>query len=170
MTGFGNFLSKLKSLWSEKMTTFAVIFAVVVSALLAIIWDQREPPANQSPVQKDEGSADTFIPKDFVLVPIEVQNYDSLDSILGNFGVVDLFVPSVSPQEKPRLVARRVKILRAPLNPAKFAVLTPEKDASRIVQTSQPLFVVVQNPNRNGMEIVKAKAQRKSRVLVEGIE
>src|SRR4051812_35626944 len=58
---------------------------------------------------------DTLIPAGFVIIPIDVQNYESLDSLLGKFGVGDLFKGE---GKNGRLVARNIRILRAPKNPS----------------------------------------------------
>jgi hypothetical protein len=152
---------------------FAVIFAGVLSFLLDRNSQEREPA---KPEAESPESAATFIPEGFVLVPIEVANYESLDSILGNFGVVDLYSGGLDPGQRPIKVASRVKILRAPLNPNHFAVLAPEAESQRLLGFSGPLTVVVQNPNSSGTRIVNRdptnskapKAQRKiSRVTIE---
>src|SRR5690349_14215407 len=40
-----------------------------------------------SDIDSSIAGLDTFIPKGFVLVPIDVQNYEALDSILGKYGL-----------------------------------------------------------------------------------
>jgi hypothetical protein len=145
----------------------------LAAGLLAFIWDQR---ANEStdtlkPEPESVEEAATYIPEGFVLVPIEVANFESLDSILGKFGVVDLFVASEDSRGRPRKIAERVKILRAPLNPDHFAVLVPDNESQKIVAYSGALTVVVQNPKRAGPNLVKPGARRPksrpSRVIVE---
>jgi len=45
---------------------------------------ERGTPAADSGAKTSHAQVDTYIPKGFVLVPIEVQNYEALDSILEN--------------------------------------------------------------------------------------
>jgi len=115
-----------------------------------------------------QASADTYIPYGFVLVPIEVQNLEVLDAILGQFGVVDLFIPPQAPGKNPQLIARQVRIIRAPLNPQKFAILSPESEASSLVRQSRPFIVVVQNPNQKEMKFSKI-LKKKRHVFVENL-
>ncbi len=88
--------------------------------------------------------ADTFIPKGFVLVPIELANFDSVSALIDQFGVIDLYAgaPQIAGSVK---ISSRIKILRAPLNPQLFAVLVPEKDSSSIMKRTGPFWAVVQN-------------------------
>jgi hypothetical protein len=65
-------------------------------------------------------------------------------------------------------VARRLKILRAPLNPSHFAVLAPENQAPEIVRHEGPFFAVIQNPKESGTRIVKEKPRR-SRISFDHI-
>lgn len=100
-------------------------------------------------------SIDTLIPTGFALVPIEVQNSESLDSILGNKGIVNLLAPPREAGKMSRLIARRIPILRAPLNPSQFAVLVPESISRDITQEQGPFWVVIQNPKESGMSFEK---------------
>lgn len=122
--------------------------AVMSAGFLAIYWDSTEPTSSSRVHQaEDYEVAATAIPAGFVLVPIEVANYESLDSILGKYGVVDLYIPPAEPRGHSIKVAERVKILRAPLNPSHFAVLAPENESSQLVRHDGPFLVVVQNPS-----------------------
>lgn len=141
----------------ENRNRFALWTAVVLlSGGMAFVLDRSNVDVTPLKVEaEDPASASTFIPEGFVLVPIEVANYESLDSILGKYGVVDLYTSPLDPTQKPRKVATRIKILRAPLNPNHFAVLAQEEDSSKLVGFSGPLTVIVQNPNSRGTGIVK---------------
>ena len=103
-------------------------------------------------------SADTYIPEGFVLVPIEIQNSESLSSLIGDFAVVDLFKGPHSQR-----VGRRLKMLRAPLNPQQFAVLVPEAEVSTLLQTAGPFWVAIQNPAMT-KESEIANHSKKSRI------
>lgn len=131
------------------------LIAIGLAGVLALLWDISRPAPDPSVQLESPETASTFIPAGFVLVPIEVANYESLDSILGKFGVVDLYKPSIDGRGRPLKVAERVKILRAPLNPSHFAVLVPDSESSRLVSEPGAFTVVVQNPNRDGTRFVK---------------
>jgi hypothetical protein len=144
----------VKMPWEKKIlwTAFGLsLFPISVAA----VWRSTTPPAEAGKAVRAQ--VDTYIPKGFVLVPIEVQNYESLDSILGQFGVVDLFQAGTAAQPQQKLVARNVRILRAPQNPSHFAILVQEAEVSGILKNSTPFFVVVKHPDKTGTEFVKGE-------------
>lgn len=146
----------------------ALIICIGLAGLMTLVFASGSKSSDEVKV---DPSVDTFIPAGYVLVPIEVQNYESLDSILGSHGVVDLFLPSENGSRKGSRVANRVKILRAPLNPSQFAVLVREDDSEQLVRSQTPFFVVVQNSKQSGTGIVKTDPRplkkRVSRVVME---
>lgn len=140
----------------------------VVVLLIAIIGQGlRDQPAPSEPSASDVTSFDTYIPDGFSLVPIEVSNYETLDSLLGTYGVVDLFALDPHNPEKSRRIAYRVKILRAPKNPSHFAVLVPYSEVGKILKYPGPLMVSVQNPKATGTAFVKERSQKPSRIIFQ---
>ena len=115
-------------------------------------------------------NADTYIPKGYTLIPIEVSNYESLDSIIGQFGVVDLFTTPLNPEDKARRIAYSVKILRAPQNPSHFAILTPQAEASKIASHNGAFIVTVKNPKEDGIQFVKEKPVERRRQVYYDLE
>lgn len=165
-----------KLLPAKKQQLWMALGLIGAALVVSILWDQRSRADDSTKIEPESiETAATYIPAGFVLVPIEVANYESLDSILGKFGVVDLFVSSDDPTKRPRKLAERVKILRAPLNPNHFAVLVPETESQKIVAYSGALTVVVQNPRQDGPGLVLPDTQtprprltaRRSRVTIE---
>lgn len=113
--------------------------------------------ADETSVQ-EVSTADTYIPDGYVLLPIELQNADTLSSMIGEFAVVDLFQ---GPQSKR--VGKRLKLLRAPLNPNQYAVLVPEGEVSTLMSSPGPYWAAIQNPNlRKGSSITQHS--KKSRI------
>lgn len=166
----------MKFAWPDQKVIFkflesrrALLVCVAVTGLLALLFAGGGAEVKQE--IKPDASVDTYIPAGFVLVPIEVQNYESLDSILGSHGVVDLFLPSPKGSGKGLRVAQRVRIMRAPLNPSQFAVLVRDSESENLVRTDSAFFVVVQNSKQVGTGIVKGDPQpsrkRVSRLVME---
>ncbi len=102
---------------------------------------------------------DTLIPAGFLLIPIEVQNYESLDSLLGKIWRRGSFFKGDG--QNGRLVARNVRILRAPHNPSHFAVLAPENQAASILAQQGNFYVAMKAPNQNGTQIVDSVANKR---------
>lgn len=164
-----NFKFDQKKLFSFLESKKALVACFVVSGVLCLMWN----PGERAHEIKPDPSVDTYIPEGYVLVPIEVQNYEALDSILGSHGFVDLFVPSATDKEKGRKVASRVKIMRAPLNPSQFAVLVRENESEQLVRSQFPFFVVVQNSKQSGTGFVNEEPhqfKRKASRLVMEVE
>lgn len=137
------------------------IVVILLSGALALFWDFSAPDRSADiRFAENYETAATHIPAGFVLVPIEVANYESLDSILGKHGVVDLYAPALETGGISRKVAERVKILRAPLNPSHFAVLAPEEDSPKLVAHGGPFIVAVQNPRLSGTNFVSSASDQ----------
>lgn len=145
-----------------KLSTQQKILAAVIAITLIILLLSREQAQPQ--VEHEVKSLDMFIPTGHVLVPIDVENSEALDQILGPFGVVNLY--SSKDKTKSTLVARGLKIFRSPQNQHSFAVMVPEVQAPKIVQAMPPFYVVVQNPTTTGTQF-EDKAIRKSRIIWE---
>lgn len=146
-------LTGLKAYAKTNYQTVGVAIALLLFCIIYFSQGSSEP-------KKLAESPDTYIPAGFVLVPIDVVNKDALQSLLGNFGVVDLYIPAMEPGKLGRKAATRVKILRAPLNPEEFAVLVREGEAPQLVHHDSGYFVVIQNPKQRGTKIVKPISRR----------
>ena len=112
-----SFLKKFEfKSWIKESKNRTLLIAIC-TMLLIILLVETQVFKNSSPEEHPE-SADTYIPAGFVLVPIELQNSESLSSLIGSYAVVDLFVGG--PGAKHQRVVQRLKLLRAPLNPQQF--------------------------------------------------
>lgn len=137
----------------NRVLSIAVVFMLVI-----VIAVQLNSTSGSQPSNADESTTDTYIPEGYVLVPIELQNADSLSSLIGNFAIVDLFRGPHSQR-----VGRRLKILRAPLNPQQFAVLVPEGEVQKLLQNPGSFWAAIQNPNLKKSEEL-ASRNKKSRI------
>ncbi len=148
-----------------KPKTLYITFIAI--GVLALLWDLRHsssPP--DAPKKIDISTVDTLIPEGYVLVPIDIQNYAALDSMIGSYGVVDLFAPTGTSDGSKR-VAQKVKIIRAPLNPSQFAVLIKEENSTEIARYPGAFYVMVQNPTKQGAEFTKKF--KRSAIITEDI-
>lgn len=146
---------------TKKELSLFIGFALI--SLVALGLNGSEDKAEKkAPVERE--SFDTLIPAGYSLVPLEIANYETLDSLLGPFGVVDIFTAPKDVTEKAERIAYRVKIVRAPRNPSHFAVLVPFEKVKNILRHPGPFMVSVQNPKSIGTGF-EEKGQRKSRIL-----
>lgn len=148
--------------WDRRVLIGAGALALI-PALLVYFQGPSPAPSNEGhePVE-----ISTHIPKGMVLVPIEVQNYEALDSILGPYGIVDLFQGGSDTHQK--LVMRNVRLLRAPRNPSHFAVLIGEADVADLLRSGGAFTVIVKRPNEGGTEIVKEESRPRRSITYDG--
>jgi hypothetical protein len=149
------------SLFDKKMLVLVLTLGVA-AALIQFQKSEEAPVVYQEPV-----SIDTFIPEGQSLVPIQVANFESLDQIIGQYGVVDLLSTPLIPGEKGKRVAYGVKLIRSPKNPRHFSVLIPADKAPQLVGYQGPFTVVVRNPKLVGTQFVKKKAKPRRPVVYE---
>jgi len=131
-----------------------ILVIVMFFTLLILVVIQSTSSPHQS-TETELESTDTLIPDGFVLVPIEIQNIDSLSSLIGPYAIVDLY--SGAPGGKQQRVGQRLRLLRAPLNPQQFAVLTPEHQVSNLMATPGPFWAVIQNPQQKKNASIRQK-------------
>ncbi len=125
----------------DQKLIFSAIGVAVLAGVFMILPRQTTGPDAPTEAFKDAPSIDTFIPAGFTLVPIEIQNHESLDSVLGSYGMVDLY--TADQKGRPEKIAERLKILRSPKNPQVFAVLIKEENAHTVAGHAGPIFVTV---------------------------
>ena len=129
----------------EKNKKWVVMF--LISSALAVICSWKDSPTHTT----ETPEVDSMIPVGYVLLPIEVENYESLDSVLGQVGLVDLYQNQPG-QSRRHLVAGVVRILRNPHNPSQFSILVPEAKAPSITNNFGPYFVSLR-PRSSGTNL-----------------
>lgn len=110
--------------------------------------------AEDSKIEQITTPLDTYIPAGYVLVALQLVNLESISSILGNYGMVDLYpVPkkfnynddSNSQIQKTKPIGNYLRIFRSPNNPQVFGALIPENEREMILQLSDPVLAVIHN-------------------------
>lgn len=159
-------MSERWKLWFQKLGgEHRILLSAGALALVTVLGSMVLSPSTQIPETHARAEVDTLIPRGFVLVPIEIQNYEALDSIIGRFGVVDLFQSGAG--ETRELVAKNVRILRAPQNPTQFAVLVREAEVSQILKNGGVYTVIVKRPEQSGSELVKAAKTKRRKIVYD---
>lgn len=116
-----------------------VSFAIFIILYFILHAKNKEAPAA---TENKPLYADTLIPKGQVLVPIELANIESLTGLIDQFGIIDLYGGA---EKDSTLLASRVKILKAPLNPNRYAVMVSENLSREIMKHKGPFWAVLQN-------------------------
>lgn len=133
----------LQNLKLTSQNKILMVSFVALLTLWGILSMKTNGTAEESGPEKNKTFyADTLIPKGFVLIPIELANADAVAGLIDQYGVVDLYS---GPENNSVLVASRIKILRAPLNQNKYAVMVPESFSQELMRIKGPLLAVVQN-------------------------
>ena len=109
----------------------------------------------------------TFIPKGYRLVPIQVDNYKSLDQILGNYSVVDLYLKSFKgPHLKMELLGSGIRALRAKNGSESIGLLVPKSQVKNLLKKEGRFVITINNSQSSGTEFVKTKSQKTKKRLV----
>lgn len=154
---FQKTLSQLKSNWP--------LAGFILVGLVAFISSPKTEKEDALQVVPSPASVDTYIPRGFVLVPLEISNAESLASLVGDMGgVVDLYLASNDRQKGGLKVGSKLKLLRAPLNPEQYAVLVKDTESSRLLSFTGPFLAVVQNPDEKGTEVTKSASTPRLKV------
>ncbi len=137
-----------------------IIASLLGVSLVASKWDKSETQPNN----RYNVPVDTFIPRGYVLIPMNIENYENLDSILGSQGIVNIYSKSEE-QVEPTQIATSVRVLRAPNAPEKLSILSPEASAHHFLNPNLKYWVVVQGKTLLGTKIVNREKQKKGRTI-----
>lgn len=144
-----------RSLLKKHKTALLVGLFIALGLLSA--WTSAPVTLPVSSPEPPPEDVSTFIPRGHLLIPIELKNADQLDGLLGSHGFVDLFEDPVTPGARSKLVGRRLRLLRAPLNPKAFAVLVRDDEAEKFLSYRGRLIASVRPPESGPSELSPTK-------------
>ena len=122
-----------------------LIISFVIFLGLYFLLTYRQKPQQESKIANNKlETADTYIPAGHVLVPIEIENVESVSGIIGAFALVDLYTRPPQALEM-FLVAQKIKLIRAPLNPNQYAVLVTESQSVDLLKINPRFWVTIHN-------------------------
>lgn len=132
----------------------AVISTLGLYAFSGSTHDDETPAVELPPI-------DTLVPEGHVLVPIEVSNLEALGSVVGPYGIVDLYALDAKGHELSK-VGSHLKMVRSLEQPSFISVLVPEEEAFRLLATKGPFQVAVLNSQKiqSPSEVHKAPRSR----------
>lgn len=144
--------------------SLCIIASIGLISLLSGFVFQNKAENNNPAIE----TTDTYIPKGFVLVPVELVNAHSVSSLMGSFTIVDIYESNDFSDKKGKIITEHVRMIRAPLDNSQFAVLIDENDHDTIQRLSNPAFAVIKNPNQVKNEIKKpeTKPSGKSKIRI----
>ncbi|PWU16303.1 MAG: hypothetical protein C5B49_10660 [Bdellovibrio sp.] len=147
--------SRFSQIYAHQRDRIFFVFLLGASVLALLTpWNSFQ----SSPPTAEAFEPDTMIPLGFVLVPIELENQQSLESMIGSHAVVNLYKGYQIGGQKGVLIGRHLRLLRAPLNPQQFAVLVPESEVPSFVAPGAKFYAVVQNrSSQDTTEVMQSK-------------
>ncbi|MCB0348109.1 MAG: hypothetical protein KDD37_04700 [Bdellovibrionales bacterium] len=142
---------------SKKHKKNITIVGILLLSSIMIHFLQNDPVIEDGNSRSADVDLVTIIPKNHTLIPIEVKNSESLDSIFGNYGYVNLYVEK---NHKQQLVGKNIKLIRAPKNPSQFAVLVKDEQTKYIAAYDTEFFVSISGEKNSGTVFVKEQKQQ----------
>ena len=139
----------------------AVVIGVILLSILAEVLPsllKKDPP----PV-----SLSSLIPKNFVLVPIEIVNGRDIINMIGGYGLVDLYSYSEQTGLPERQAGSAVKILPPQESEGRFMALIPEAETSNLFSHPDSFYAVIQNPDKKREAKIYKKKHKKPLVIIE---
>lgn len=160
-------LLQLKENLLDAEKPYGILGCLLIMGLILLFSQNQKETSSLSPIAKNGGSyaealpIDTFVPNGFVLVTLQLTNGESIDSMIGNYGMVDLYPANSHDfisgnknvyehsdrQTSASPIATHLRIIRAPNNHKLFGVLLPEGSRKLIQLLSDPVFAVIQRPD-----------------------
>ncbi len=148
----------------KKYTIWILGCSLFFASVLSILHQTQSPEPlilKDTPIPMTE----TYIPAGHTLIPIKISNHESLNALLGPYGIVNLYADEILENSiKSKLIAKNVKIIRAPLDPNEFAVLIPNSDHSPVAQHHGSFTVTIQNMNHDPAKVISPN-QKKKRIF-----
>lgn len=151
------------SLENKLIITGAVIILITLT-VRSLMTPKAQNLTRLPPVSTGVQSIADVIPAGSVLVPISVINQESLESLMGAYGLVDIYTAPRGKQPAKR-IAKAVKLIRSPQNEHHFAAIVPEEMAGSLIQTQSSFFVTVISQNEKQMtELEKSQPLKKIQI------
>ncbi len=142
------YLIVLKDYFSGKNRNLAFALAAIVMISILNHCGASSQETEVAPSIEPVLEADTLIPDGFSLVPLELSNFESLNSVMGAFAIVDLYSAKSALEPKGKKLVSGVRLIRAPLNPEKLAALVPEEMTLALMDSQGPLFAAIQKRDK----------------------
>jgi len=137
--------------------------ALIVSCLLSLIINSNRPKETDGVPEFLYENLEVFLPDDHVLFPVEAENFDSLDSLLGAKAFVKVFSSSTN-----KLIAENIKVLRAPKAPDQLAFVIPVNIAKKLVQKGPIFKLIIQKSTKQKAKMTNSPQLNKKTLTTYG--
>ena len=152
----------LEYLLKKYFWPFVILLLFLIISLASYVM-----PLFLKPTQAEQQlSLDQLVPKGFVLMPIEISNAEDIISLIGAYGVVDLYAYSKHTGLPDKKVADYIKVIPLNTESAGLTALIPEHSALDLFEYSESFYAVIQNPSHKNSKVYKKK-RKKTLIIVE---
>lgn len=153
-----NLKDRFLELYKNPSDRWMVLLIPLIAALIVF---QSCAPSTVKEADPTSYEPDSLIPKGYVLIPVQLENHQSIESMVGAQSIVNIY--AVKPgQSEGQLLGRNLRMVRAPLNPQQFAVLVPESKVSRFMSQQGNLQAVLQNKVQDSSSEVTSSYSKKT--------
>lgn len=168
--------------WKKIKTTFENLFdpsqprwiyvciclLFITGLFFNLLQEKKSKITNPSNTEVEE-STDTYIPDGYALVPLEIINALTISNLMGRYTFVDVYNSSELSSRPKKIIAQNLRMLKSPHDDSQFAVLVKESEHNLIHSLSEPVFIVIKNPNSKNNETIineeeKIEKSKKSRI------
>ncbi len=105
-----------------------IIAGLSLSFIVSLIIYILQPNQNTSTTPEAlEVNLSVMIPKGHVIYPFEAVNFENVEPLLGAYNMVQVYHP-----QKGKLLAKNIKVLRAPKDPSHLAFIVPVEIANKL--------------------------------------
>jgi hypothetical protein len=145
-----------------------ICFLLITGLFFNLLQEKKSNLATQSNAETEE-STDTYIPDGYALVPLEIVNALTVSNLMGRYTFVDIYNSSELNSRPKKIIAQNLRMLKSPHDDSQFAVLVRESEHDLIHNLSEPVFIVIKNPNSKNNETIISEKEtvtksKKSRI------
>ncbi len=143
-----------------------LIFCIALVAISFLMSLAKGTSSQKSAMQKAPLKYDELLGENQALVPIPIENINSLEGILGYTGIVNVYVRNLTSYGN-KLVASRVKAVRSPENYNQISLILKDDEVEQIMSLPGPFTLVVQNIKSKKSKFTKARQKKKVKIFYQ---
>lgn len=136
-----------------------LLLSFTVSSLIYLF----QPNQKETSIPKEtEMNLSVMIPKGHVIYPFEAANFENVEPLLEAYNMVQVYDP-----QKGTLIAKNIKVLRAPKDPSHLAFIIPVEIANKLAPFGLEFKIALQKEvNKPPVWVLNKNSLKKSKHLV----
>lgn len=165
---FRNYLNELYYLHPQAVQFSSLLLLVLLTLFL---FETLTPAQKQIEAPAGVEEATTYIPKNHTLIPLKFVNQKSLSSMIESFGWIDLYALDKDHQDLKFkfIIVKKIRILRAPLDPDQFGIIVPESYVEFILRSGPKYFATLVKNQHHKSELALNKKFKKEVVYGQSL-